>query len=71
MIPPNVHMAGIITLEDVIENLIKEEIKDESDTSGVRATLHLLAFRAKRVERLKEMAKMAKKRFGFIRSIGI
>ena len=30
-IPVNVHMAGIITLEDVIERLIKHEINDESD----------------------------------------
>lgn len=30
-IPPDVHMAGIITLEDVIEKLIQEDIQDESD----------------------------------------
>ncbi|CAK0861918.1 unnamed protein product [Prorocentrum cordatum] len=30
-IPANVHMAGIITLEDVIERLLLEEIDDEAD----------------------------------------
>jgi len=30
-IPPDVHMMGIITLEDVIEKLIQEKIEDESD----------------------------------------
>lgn len=40
MIPPNVHMAGIITIEDVIETLIQEQIYDESDNSmGVRQRL--------------------------------
>lgn len=30
-IPPDVHMAGIITLEDVIEKLLQEDIEDEHD----------------------------------------
>jgi metal transporter CNNM len=33
MIPPSIHMGGIVTLEDVIERLIKHEIQDESDMS--------------------------------------
>ena len=33
VIPVNVHMAGIVTLEDVIERLIKHDIQDESDMS--------------------------------------
>lgn len=32
-IPVNVHMAGIVTLEDIIERLIKHDIQDESDMS--------------------------------------
>ncbi len=31
VIPVNIHMAGIVTLEDVIERLIKHDIQDESD----------------------------------------
>ncbi|CAK9036016.1 DUF21 domain-containing protein At5g52790 (CBS domain-containing protein CBSDUF5) [Durusdinium trenchii] len=30
-VPPDVHMMGLITLEDVIEKLIQENIEDESD----------------------------------------
>jgi len=33
-IPPDVHMIGIITLEDVIEKLIQEDIFDEHDMDG-------------------------------------
>jgi len=33
LIPVNAHMAGIITLEDIIERLIKQDIQDESDIS--------------------------------------
>ena len=39
IIPVNVHMAGIVTLEDVIERLIKHDIQDESDMS-VRSADH-------------------------------
>ncbi|EER16802.1 conserved hypothetical protein [Perkinsus marinus ATCC 50983] len=41
-IPCNIHMAGIITLEDVIERLIKHDIQDESDISvTLQPVLHL------------------------------
>jgi metal transporter CNNM len=36
-IPVNVHMAGIVTLEDVIERLIKHDIQDETDMISVRS----------------------------------
>mmetsp|Transcript_96095 Transcript_96095/g.277529 ORF Transcript_96095/g.277529 Transcript_96095/m.277529 type:complete len:604 (-) Transcript_96095:119-1930(-) len=32
VVPPDVHMMGIITLEDVIEKLIQEDIYDEQDS---------------------------------------
>lgn len=38
-VPPDVHMMGIITLEDVIEKLIQENIEDESDTLERTCTL--------------------------------
>jgi len=38
-VPPDVHMIGIITLEDVIEKLIQENIEDESDTLERTCTL--------------------------------
>jgi len=34
VIPPDVHMMGIITLEDIIELLIQEDIYDEQDEDG-------------------------------------
>jgi len=30
-IPPDVHMAGIVTLESILENILREEIEDEDD----------------------------------------
>ncbi len=36
-IPVNVHMAGIVTLEDVIERLIKHDIQDETDKMSARS----------------------------------
>jgi len=36
-VPPDVHMVGIITLEDVMEKLIQENIDDESDNNVMRS----------------------------------
>eukprot|EP00930_Biecheleria_cincta_P040877 TRINITY_DN27993_c0_g1_i2.p1 TRINITY_DN27993_c0_g1~~TRINITY_DN27993_c0_g1_i2.p1 ORF type:complete len:572 (-),score=120.69 TRINITY_DN27993_c0_g1_i2:40-1755(-) len=36
-VPPDVHMVGIITLEDVMEKLIQENIEDESDNAFARS----------------------------------
>eukprot|EP00929_Paragymnodinium_shiwhaense_P119845 TRINITY_DN91757_c0_g1_i1.p1 TRINITY_DN91757_c0_g1~~TRINITY_DN91757_c0_g1_i1.p1 ORF type:complete len:619 (-),score=131.42 TRINITY_DN91757_c0_g1_i1:44-1900(-) len=35
-IPPDVHMAGMVTLEDVIEKLLQEDIDDEHDARQQR-----------------------------------
>eukprot|EP00392_Amoebophrya_sp_AT5.2_P000767 g768.t1 len=64
-IPVNVHMAGIVTLEDVIENLIGDDIRDESGAgeAGVREQLRKLIFKSKRVARVKEVTELAKRMF--------
>ena len=36
-IPVNVHMAGIITIEDVIERIIKDEIDDETESTRLKS----------------------------------
>lgn len=61
-IPPNVHVAGIVTMEDVIEVLLEEEIADESDAKRhLVSNLGQIAFKAKRVNRLQELAAEARK----------
>merc|ERR1712232_1329173 len=35
-IPPDIHMAGILTLEDIIEKLLQEDIEDEHDDMGMQ-----------------------------------
>merc|ERR1719401_3173972 len=32
-IPPHVHMAGILTIEDIFEQILQEEVDDEADAS--------------------------------------
>eukprot|EP00457_Paulinella_chromatophora_P003772 gb/GEZN01003780.1/.p1 GENE.gb/GEZN01003780.1/~~gb/GEZN01003780.1/.p1 ORF type:complete len:521 (-),score=90.89 gb/GEZN01003780.1/:536-1927(-) len=57
-IPPHVHMAGIITIEDVLERMLKEAIEDEIDSrGGVRQQLKI----AKRLDKLKELVSLEKK----------
>lgn len=54
-LPEGVDVLGIVTLEDIIEQLIKEEISDETDL-GVRSVMEHSAFVRKRIERLKALA---------------
>merc|ERR1711920_136063 len=39
VVPPDVHMMGIITLEDIIEKLIQEDIFDEQDERDYSPTM--------------------------------
>lgn len=58
-IPISVKMAGIITLEDVIEDLIQCEIEDEADSS-VKTNLAKVAFQVKRTAQIREVARAVK-----------
>lgn len=51
VIPAHVHMAGIITIEDVIEKLIKEPISDETEIGVVP-----LLRRARRIRKFVKLA---------------
>lgn len=59
-VPVNVHLAGIITLEDILENIIRQQIHDEEDAS-VKATLIWSERKDRRRQMLREMAEVAKK----------
>jgi len=57
-LPPTCTMYGMITLEDVLELLIKEDIADETDF-GVRILMERSAIVRRRVEKLKQLARAA------------
>eukprot|EP00808_Paulinella_micropora_P001794 g80521.t1 len=58
-IPPHVHMAGIVTIEDVLERMLKEEIEDEFDgSSSVRSRLRV----SNRLAKLRELVAFEKKK---------
>jgi len=51
IIPPDVHMMGIITMEDIIEKLIQEDIFDEHDETTPRSVCSYMTPRVKNLER--------------------
>eukprot|EP00456_Euglypha_rotunda_P074181 TRINITY_DN6782_c0_g1_i1.p1 TRINITY_DN6782_c0_g1~~TRINITY_DN6782_c0_g1_i1.p1 ORF type:complete len:427 (+),score=19.86 TRINITY_DN6782_c0_g1_i1:170-1450(+) len=58
-IPKDVEVYGIITIEDILERLIREEIEDETDV-GVRVDLYREFTKSNRLHRLTELAKAEK-----------
>jgi len=61
LIPPNVHMAGIITIEDVTESLIQEPIRDETDKhDSVAVQLAKQKKRKDRILKLKHLTMLEK-----------
>jgi len=52
LIPPNVHMSGVITIEDITEKLIQEDILDERDKK-LEISKHIDTVDKKRRRRLK------------------
>lgn len=63
IIPPHVHMAGCVALEDVLEKLIQEPIYDEKDQfsgSSVREKLDSAQKKASRMTKLRELVQQEK-----------
>eukprot|EP01029_Cantina_marsupialis_P015053 TRINITY_DN329_c1_g1_i1.p1 TRINITY_DN329_c1_g1~~TRINITY_DN329_c1_g1_i1.p1 ORF type:complete len:491 (-),score=129.51 TRINITY_DN329_c1_g1_i1:265-1737(-) len=56
-IPCSVHMAGILTLEDVLERLLKKGIEDETDKYTVGQQMSDANWRKRRITKLKSLAK--------------
>ena len=61
-IPANVHMMGIITMEDIFENIMQKSISDECDNLGRQMSGEIVDEKTKqRIARLKALAAAMKK----------